>query len=170
MFEHMKNYQALFRKVSTWLRPNCSTKEEDDALLFVHIFCHRTTPYHFEEQDGWMATNFFSGGTMPSHDLFLYFQDDMTLIQSWYLSGRHYSRTLEDWLKLQDKDAPARLKELETDAIAKGKSAEDGRKTFYRFRVFYMACSELFAMDGGQQWGIGHYLFKCKNGGWASPV
>jgi hypothetical protein len=55
----------------------------------VHIFCHRTTPYHFEEGDGWMAQTFFSGavsvltpfilirkvltsrtgGTMPSHDL-----------------------------------------------------------------------------------------------------
>jgi len=25
-----------------------------------------------------------------------------------------------------------------------------------------MACSELFNMDGGQQWGVGHYLFKAK--------
>jgi hypothetical protein len=28
-------------------------------------------PYHFEEDDGWMAQMFFSGGTMPSHDLFV---------------------------------------------------------------------------------------------------
>ncbi|EDR11932.1 uncharacterized protein LACBIDRAFT_313901 [Laccaria bicolor S238N-H82] len=170
MFEHMKNYEALFKKVSTWLKPK-SPKEEtsapndtllDESLLFIHIFCHRTSPYHFVEDDGWMAKNFFSGGTMPSHDLFLYFQNDLSLIRSWYLPGTHYSRTLEDWLCLQDSNRKEGLKQLESDAIAKGKPAIQGTKTFYRFRVFYMACSELFNMDGGQQWGVGHYLFKAK--------
>ena len=67
MFEHMKNYETLFKKVSTWLRPlseiqdKMTTKESDESLLFIHIFCHRTTPYHFVEDDGWMAKNFFSG-------------------------------------------------------------------------------------------------------------
>lgn len=81
MFEHMKNYETLLRKISAWLRPKPSAavtpsekisdgdNAEDEALLFVHIFCHKTTPYHFEEDDGWMAQMFFSGGTMPSHDL-----------------------------------------------------------------------------------------------------
>ena len=84
MFEHMKNYKALMSKVASWLRPTSGTNE---SLFFVHIFCHRETPYHFEEGDGWMAQTFFTGtcplcvfyimytdscytgGTMPSHDL-----------------------------------------------------------------------------------------------------
>lgn len=78
MFEHMKNYQALFKKVSTWLRPKANAllsdiqaegllpKNENDeevckSLLFIHIFCHKSMPYHFVEDDGWMAKNFFSG-------------------------------------------------------------------------------------------------------------
>ncbi|KAK0213110.1 S-adenosyl-L-methionine-dependent methyltransferase [Desarmillaria ectypa] len=162
MFEHMKNYEVLLKKVSSWLRPS-DDNHPDEALLFVHIFCHRITPYHFEEGDGWMARNFFSGGTMPSHDLLLFFQSDLTLIRSWYLSGTNYSRTLEDWLKLQDKNATACLKKLQEDAISKGNDPIEGVKAFYRFRVFYMACSELFNMDNGQQWGVGHYLFKAKN-------
>ncbi|KAL0059031.1 hypothetical protein AAF712_014269 [Marasmius tenuissimus] len=156
MFEHMKNYQMLLRKVSTWLRSN-------DSLLFIHIFCHKTTPYHFEEGDGWMAKNFFSGGTMPSLDLFAYFQEDLTLIKSWYLSGVNYSRTLEDWLKIQDSNQKAGLKELRNDATKKGLDPVEAEKTFYRFRVFYMACSELFNMNGGQEWGVGHYLFRRKH-------
>ncbi|KAF7315968.1 S-adenosyl-L-methionine-dependent methyltransferase [Mycena indigotica] len=159
MFEHMKNFQTLFSKVSTWLRPK-TNPQDADSLLFVHIFCHCTTPYHFEQDDGWMAQNFFSGGTMMSHDLFAYFQNDLTLLQSWYISGTNYSRTLEDWLKLQDRNTKVGMKELQEDAKANGRSEADAVATFHRFRVFYMACSELFNMDGGQQWGVGHYLFK----------
>lgn len=60
MFEHMKNYQMLMSKIASWLRPKKDGSAED-SLFFVHIFCHKTTPYHFEENDGWMAQNFFSG-------------------------------------------------------------------------------------------------------------
>ncbi|KAH9474584.1 (S)-coclaurine N-methyltransferase [Psilocybe cubensis] len=163
MLEHMKNYQVLFKKISTWLRPTSQKGDSsDESLFFVHIFCHKTTPYHFVEDDGWMAKNFFSGGTMPSHDLFLYFQSDLTLIRSWYLPGTHYSRTLEHWLQLQDRNGKEGLKGLQKDAAAKGHDPIEGKKTFHRFRVFYMACSELFNMDGGEQWGLGHYLFKAK--------
>ncbi|KAJ3881160.1 S-adenosyl-L-methionine-dependent methyltransferase [Lentinula edodes] len=164
MFEHMKNYQVLLQKISTWLKFT-------DSLLFIHIFCHRMTPYHFEDTEdkeggdktNWMAKNFFSGGTMPSHDLLLYFQDDLTLVRSWYLSGTHYSKTLEAWLKLQDQNGEAGLQELQADAKAKGQDPIEGVKAFYRFRVFYMACSELFNFNRGEEWGVGHYLFKRKD-------
>lgn len=58
MFEHMKGYPALFAKLATWLQPG--------GKVFIHVFCHKDTPYDFEENDGWMSKNFFSGGTMPS--------------------------------------------------------------------------------------------------------
>ncbi|KAF9257547.1 S-adenosyl-L-methionine-dependent methyltransferase [Marasmius fiardii PR-910] len=155
MFEHMKNYQILFKKMSTWLKSH-------ESLVFISVFCHISTPYHFEEGGGWMAENFFSGGTMPSFDLFTYFQDDLTLIKSWYLSGINYSRTAEDWLKTQDQNKQAGLEELRNYAIKRGSDPIEAEKIFYRFRVFYMACSELFRMNEGQEWGVGHYLFRPK--------
>lgn len=173
MFEHMKNYEALFKKVSSWLRPSTpsspnkersastsSLAPPNESLLFLQVFCHRTTPYHFEEDDGWMSQNFFSGGTMPSFDLFLYFQSHVTLLKSWYLPGTHYSRTAEHWLQLQDANAKEGLNVLREDAVKQGKPANDGDVQFNRFRVFYLAVAEFFNLDKGEQWGVGHYLFR----------
>ncbi|CAO1614721.1 unnamed protein product [Sympodiomycopsis kandeliae] len=159
MFEHMKNYSLLFRKVSSWLKS--ASSKEDPSLLFIHIFCHKTTPYHFEQDDGWMAQNFFTGGTMPSHDLFLHFQQDVVLEKIWWVNGKHYAKTCEDWLKKQDQlNAGGKsIAALRKDAESKGNDPLEGEMTFYKFRVFYMACAELFATNDGEEWGVGHYLF-----------
>lgn len=172
MMEHMKNYEVLLAKISTWLKSNKDAKG-GEALLFIHIFCHTTTPYHFEENDGWMSKNFFSGGTMPSFDLFTYFQKNLTLEKSWWINGKNYGRTCEHWLQKQDSGKKlwignGREAELVTGAATgkdggKGTEAErreEGKKTFYRFRIFFLACAEFFALHDGEAWGVGHYLFR----------
>ncbi|KAH8155543.1 uncharacterized protein LAJ45_00553 [Morchella importuna] len=145
MFEHMKNYEKLMGKVNRWLKSL--------GKLFVHIFAHREFPYEYGS-DGWMGKYFFNNGNMPSADLLLYFQRDLKIENQWYVNGNHYARTCEDWLKNLNKS-----KSLVLPSLAKTYGAGEEYKWFYRWQVFYLACAELFAWQGGDTWGVYHYLF-----------
>ena len=117
---------------------------ENDGLLFVHLFCHRRYAYPYA--DGWMARNFFTAGTMPSEDLLLHFQQDLDLVARWRVSGEHYARTAEAWLE--------RLEENEREIIARF-----GTRFLARWRIFFLACAELWSFRHGTEWLVGHYLF-----------
>ena len=146
LFEHMKNYNLLMAKIARAMKPG--------GKLFVHMFAHRSMPYDYDT--GWMATHFFTGGTMSSADLLLYFQRDLHVRRQWWVSGLHYSRTCEDWLHnmlgSRHKMWPALVETYGGE--------QEARVWWNRWQVFYMACSELFAYEGGDAWGIVHYLFE----------
>lgn len=149
MFEHMKNYSLLLKKVAALLKPK--------GKAFVHLFAHRDTPYDFES--GWMTEHFFTGGTMPSLDLLSYFQEDLNLRQFWYVNGKNYANTCEDWLSKMNASKDEIWPHLE-ETYGKG----NARMWFYRWQVFYAACAELFAYDNGEVWGVGLYLFEKPEG------
>lgn len=44
--------------------------------------------------------------------------------------------------------------------LAETYGEKDALKWYYRWQVFYMACAELFAYEGGDTWGVSHYLFE----------
>jgi cyclopropane-fatty-acyl-phospholipid synthase len=91
MFEHMRNYGELFRRINEWLLP--------DGRFFMHIFCHRMTPYEYIDKgpSDWMSRHFFSGGIMPSADLPLRFAENLSIVSRWHWNGQHYARTCNAW-------------------------------------------------------------------------
>jgi cyclopropane-fatty-acyl-phospholipid synthase len=147
MFEHTRNWEALLGRIASLL--------SDEGLLFVHIFAHERYAYLYEDRGptDWMARHFFTGGQMPSEDLMLHFDRDMLVCERWRLDGTHYEKTANAWLQNLDLHR--------NEAIAAlGKVTDEPQKAFHRWRVFFMACAELFAYDEGRQWGVSQYLLE----------
>ena len=149
MFEHMRNHRQLFARVHDWLKPG--------GRFLMHIFVHRAHPYAFEDQgpSDWMSQYFFSGGIMPSDDLPLHFQDHLRLLARWRWDGRHYERTLNTWLAQMDAARPRVWPILEQTY-----GAAQAGVWWMRWRLFFMACAELFGYRDGQEWWVSHYLFE----------
>lgn len=149
MFEHMRNWGELFRRVSEWLLPG--------GRFFLHVFCHRTTPYEYIDKGpgDWMSRHFFSGGIMPSADLPLRFTSHLDVDKRWHWNGRHYAKTCRAWLANMDARKGSIMPVL---AATYGKA--DADRWWMRWRMFFMACEELFAFGGGNEWHVGHYLLR----------
>lgn len=148
MLEHVRNYDRLLDRVSSWLT--------QEGLMFVHIFAHQRFAYTYstEEASDWIGRHFFSGGTMPSADLLPSFSDYFSLKNSWQVNGKHYQKTCAAWLKRMDES------KAEIMPVFQKTYGSEAQAFFYRWRVFFMACEELFGFGDGKEWLVCHYLFE----------
>lgn len=148
-FEHMRNHKVLFARLATWLR--------DEGRVFVHVFTHRTVTYLFEDKgdDDWMSRHFFSGGIMPSDSYFLHLQDDVRCEQHWQVSGLHYAKTAEAWLERIN----AHKRDVQDIFIADGLGPQAAKLQMNRWRIFFIACAELWGFRKGSEWMVSHYRF-----------
>jgi cyclopropane-fatty-acyl-phospholipid synthase len=138
MLEHMRNWEALLARVAAWLRPG--------GKVFVHVFTHRLYAYAYDRS--WLAQRFFSGGMMPSHDLLLRFQRDLLVRERWAIDGMHYAQTAEAWLANLDAHREGALRVLGSELL------------LAEWRVFFLACAELWGYRNGREWLVSHYLLE----------
>lgn len=147
MFEHMRNYRELLRRIASWMNP--------DGRLFVHIFNHRELIYPFDTEGdaNWMGRYFFTGGMMPDRGIFSRFADSFSVANQWDWAGTHYQKTAEAWLVNLDRNRSQVLK-----LFREVYGSDQSHVWFHRWRMFFLAVAELFGAENGQEWGVSHYL------------
>ncbi|MBM40751.1 MAG: SAM-dependent methyltransferase [Acidobacteria bacterium] len=146
MFEHLRNVEALLERIGAWLVP--------DGRLFVHVFSHHRYAY-FYDVDGesdWMARHFFTGGMMPSDRLLAACDGPLGVEAQWTVDGRHYGRTARAWLANLDRQRDAALDVLRADL-----GTTEGTRWLQRWRLFFLACAELFEYRNGAEWRVTHH-------------
>ena len=148
MMEHARNWRALLERIASWLTPG--------GKLFVHVFTHRSTGYEFatDGDDDWMARHFFTGGQMPADEQLLHFQDHLAAEAHWRVSGTHYAKTAEAWLANFDRHR------RELAPVLAATYGERASAMANLWRVFFLACAELWAFDGGREWLVSHYRLR----------
>ena len=146
MFEHMRNWPKLLGNCHSWLVP--------EGKIFLHYFSHRKFSYPFEGEDSsnWMAREFFTGGMMPSHNLPAELAIPFDVEDSWWTPGTHYAQTAEAWLDNIDAN------KSDAHELFREQFGRDASKTVQKWRMFFMACAEMFAFKKGTEWGVSHHL------------
>jgi cyclopropane-fatty-acyl-phospholipid synthase len=148
MMEHTRNWRRLLERAASWLTA--------EGRMFVHVFTHRTVGYPFADEGGadWMARHFFTGGQMPADAQMLRFQDHLQVEAHWRVAGTHYQRTAEAWLANFDRHR------RELQPILEQAYGAEARAMANRWRVFLMACAELWGHDRGREWIVSHYRLR----------
>jgi len=147
MFEHVRNYKMLLSNLKNFMKP--------EGKLFIHIFNHKdhSYPYEVRGDSDWMSKYFFTGGIMPSADIFEYFNDDFSVAKYWKVNGHHYARTCRHWLENHYKNKTKIINLFNNHY-------DDANKWYQRWRLFFLACEMLFAYNQGNEWYVSHYLLE----------
>ncbi|KAK9093446.1 hypothetical protein Syun_028357 [Stephania yunnanensis] len=152
VFEHIKNYDQLMKKISKWMK--------EDGLLFVENMCHKNFPYQMKsvKEDDWIEEMIFPDMTVTisSADLLLYFQKYVSIVNHWIVDGKHTSHSNEEWLKkLDDNIDPTKT------IITKWLGSEDEAvKWINQWRIGFMHGIEQGKFNNGEEWMVAHFLFK----------
>jgi cyclopropane-fatty-acyl-phospholipid synthase len=148
MFEHMRNWDALLSKAASFLNPQ--------GKMFIHIFTHKQFAYFYDHKDDsdFIGKYFFTGGIMPSDDLLLYFQDHLKIEGHWQVCGQHYEKTANAWLRNMDAN-----KDKIMPILRETYGQKECVKWWHYWRIFYMACAELWGYKQGNEWIVSHYRF-----------
>lgn len=153
LFEHLRNHEEMLRRIAGWLAPG--------GRLFVHLFAHREIPLVFDgtDKESMIERACFAGAMIPAEGLLPGCDRDLVVTERWSVGGLEYAKTLDAWLAR----FTAARREVE-EVLANRFDPHAAARQWRRWRIFLMACSELFGFGGGNEWRVSHWLLESRRG------
>ena len=152
MLEHVRNHARLFAGSRRWLEPTAASSSTSSRIvvrlpfdaggeqrLDVAAFLHRRN----DAERRPVSSTCSRISLVDEH---------------WRIDGTHYQRTAEAWLGNFDRNAAA-IERMLAGAIRRG----PGERWRVRWRVFFMACAEMFGWR--RRTGMGRLALSCSPGG-----
>ncbi len=142
MFEHVSNMDAVFCQLARMLKPG-------GRCLSHFIVSKNTIPQLLTASDT-LIGQYFPGGHIWPFDEAARHDRHLAFVKRWFLNGRNYWQTLDDWHR--------RYWDAMPDLFPGILSLEE----VDYWNKYFSLCKAMFYPDNGVQYGIGHYLYEKK--------
>lgn len=143
LFEHVRNIRAALQKIAGFLAP--------EGTVLIHFIAYRRliTVLADAAQELFFSKHVFPGGRFWYFNELPRYQEHLRLVDSWFLDGTNYQRTLHAW----------RRNFWQNIETIRTHPAVDER--FLRIWDLYLRfCMAIFGGMGGRLVGNGQYLLR----------
>ena len=142
LFEHVLNMRAMLALMASLLKPNGRT--------FHHFITSRIVTPQVQLHKKTVIGKYFPGGRVWPHDELSRHTEHLDLVNTWFVNGKNYWRTLDDWHHRYWKNIPQLYNnDFSLDAIK-------------YWNEYFLLCKAMFAPLDGTFYGNSHYLFTLK--------
>ncbi len=142
VFEQLLNMKAMLALIAKLLKP--------DGRTFHHFITSQVTTPHVRLDKKTVIGKYFPGGRIWPHDEFSRHTDHLDLVNTWFVNGKNYLRTLNEWHHRYWNSVPL--------LYEKGFNIE----TIKYWNDYFLLCKAMFSPLDGAFYGNSHYLFTMK--------
>lgn len=141
-FEHALNMRSALELIAELLKP--------DGRTFHHFITSRVATPQVQLQQKTVIGKYFPGGRVWPHDELSRHTERFDLESSWFVNGKNYWRTLDDWHHRY------------WDVIPRLYCNDFGIDAIKHWNDYFVLCKAMFAPLDGTFYGNSHYLFRRK--------
>ena len=142
LFEHVLNMHTMLELMAKLLKPN--------GRSFHHFITSRIVTPQVRLHEKTYVGKYFPGGRVWPHDECSRHTEHLDLVNTWFINGKNYWRTLDEWHRRYWKSIPQLYNNgFSLDAIK-------------YWNEYFLLCKAMFAPMDGEFYGNSHYLFTLK--------
>ena len=143
VFEQLLNMRTMLELISKLLKP--------EGRTFHHFITSQVVTPQVQLDEKTVIGKYFPGGRIWPHDEFSRHTDHLDLANTWFVNGKNYWRTLDDWHHRYWKSIPNLY------------NNNFGIDEIKYWNEYFLLCKVMFAPLDGTFYGNSQYLFTMKH-------